>query len=60
MAKMENKGKSKSIDNQMNAFSCLSMISVLCTGSGYLASLVIERLRGFFYSIRCTQGVLKN
>lgn len=35
MAKMENKGKYKSIDNQMIAFSCLSMISVLCTGSGY-------------------------
>ena len=32
MAKMENKGKCKSIDNQMIAFSYLSMISVLCTG----------------------------
>lgn len=35
MAKMENKVKCKSIENQMIAFSCLSMISVLCTGSGY-------------------------
>ena len=41
MAKMENKGKCKSSDNQMIAFSCLSMISVLCTGSGYLETLII-------------------
>lgn len=42
MAKMENKGKCKSIDNQMITFSCLSMISVLCTGSGYHEKLRIE------------------
>ena len=35
MAKIENKGKCKSSDYQTIAFSCLSMISVLCTGSGY-------------------------
>lgn len=35
MAKMENKGKCKSVDNQMIDFSCLSMISVLCTGCRY-------------------------
>ena len=35
MAKMENNGKCKSSDNQTIAFFCLSMISVLCTGSGY-------------------------
>lgn len=35
MAKMENIGKCKSFDYQMIAFSCLSMISVFCTGSGY-------------------------
>lgn len=35
MAKIENKGKCKSFDNQMITFFCLSMISVLCTGSRY-------------------------
>lgn len=35
MAKIDNKGKCKPFDNQMIDFSCLPMISVLCTGSGY-------------------------
>ena len=43
MAKMENKGKCKSSDNQMINFSYLSMISVLCTGSGYHEKLRIEQ-----------------
>lgn len=35
MAKIENKGKCKLIDYQKITFYCLSMISALCTGSGY-------------------------
>lgn len=35
MAKMENIGKCKSFDYQTITFSYLSMISLLCTGSGY-------------------------
>lgn len=42
MAKIENKGECKSIDYQAIVFSCLSMISVLCTGSGYDLSLLIS------------------
>ena len=35
MEKIENKGKRKSSDSQKITFSCLPIISVLCTGSGY-------------------------
>lgn len=50
MAKVENKGKCKSFDNQMVAFFCLSMISVLCTGSGYHkeSQVLNNQLLGFF------------
>ena len=55
MAKMENIRNLQVIDNKEDKFFYFPMISMPCTGSGYLKSLIVERLSGVFLF----SGVLK-
>jgi len=47
MAKIEKIRKMQIIDNKEDKFFCFPMISVACTGSGYIKSLIVERLSAF-------------
>lgn len=60
MAKMENIGKCKLFDYQMITFSCLSMISVLSTGSGYSKKPDNHNDYQAFNSIRHNKSMLNS
>lgn len=48
MAKIEKIRKMQIIDNKEDKFFYFPIISMPCTGSGYLKSLIVERLSGVF------------
>ena len=54
---MEKIGNMQIADNKENKFFCFPMISMACTGSGYIKSLIVERLSGVFLFIGRTKSV---